>query len=213
MVSSVRLSADVERVRALAAASRGKIGIIALPTPGSPRFVLDLGYATAGSSSYPVDRRTQTRLVIDLPARYPFMPPAASFTTPVFHPNVFASGLVCVGRKWIASEGMDLFVRRIAQLITFDPLIVNVHSVANPAALRWYVQAARRYPQAFPTDVVELALPGERSPQIHWQERAAGEDGRVVRECPACGAQLRLPPGRRGTVRCPKCARAFEAET
>ena len=213
MTSPVRVKADVDRVRAVAAASRGKIGLVALPAPGVPRFVLELGYATAGSSGYPVDRRTTTRLVIELPARYPFMPPSASIATPILHPNVYPSGLVCLGTKWLPSEGIDLFVRRIAQLITFDPLIVNVRSVANPVALGWYQQALRRFPQAFPTEPVELALPEEQSAQIHWQDTNAAEEERAIRACPHCGASLRLPVARRGAVRCPKCKRAFEAET
>jgi hypothetical protein len=213
MPSPVRLAADVDRLRALAAASGGRIGLVALPTAGSPRFALDLCFVTAGSSAYPADRRTTTRLVIDLPARYPFMPPAATIATPIFHPNVFPSGLVCLGTKWLPSEGMDLFVRRIAQLITFDPLIVNVHSVANAGALHWYVQALRLHPQAFPTDRFEIQLPDEQGTQIRWKESVPAGDARVVRACPHCGAGLRLPAGRRGTVRCPRCERGFEADT
>jgi len=213
MVSAVRVSADIDRLRALAASTHGKIVLVALPSPGSPRFVLDIGYATAGSSSYPADRRTTTRLVIDLPARYPFMAPAATITTPIFHPNVFPSGLVCLGTKWLASEGMDLFVRRIAQLITFDPLIVNVHSVAHPAALAWYRQALSRYPQAFPTEPVALALRDTEHLQVPGSDSTVGDADRVIRTCPHCGARLRLPASRRGTVRCPKCSRDFEATT
>jgi hypothetical protein len=212
MASSVRLAADTDRLRALAAASGDRIGLVALPAAGSPRFVLDLRFVTAGSPSYPAERRPSSRLVIDLPARYPFMPPAATVTTPIFHPNVYPSGLVCLGTKWLASEGMDLFVRRIAQLITFDPLIVNVHSAANAAALHWYVQALRKHPHAFPSDRVDIAAPEEPGAQIRWNE-AARDDARVVRSCPHCGTRLRLPAGRRGTVRCPKCARGFEADT
>ena len=213
MASPVRLEADVDRLRALADGSRGKIGIVALAAPGSPRFVLDLGFATAGSSRYPVDRRTHTRLVISLPARYPFMPPAASITTPIFHPNVYPSGLVCLGTKWLPSEGMDLFVRRLVQLITFDPLIVNIHSAANPAALGWYQQALRRAPDAFPTERVELSLGEAQGAGVRWQDASSAEDGRVMRPCPHCGASLRLPVARHGTVRCPRCAQAFEAAT
>jgi hypothetical protein len=213
MGSSVRLAADADRLRALAAASGGRIGLVALPAPGSPRFVLDLGFVTAGSSRYPAERRTTTRLVIDLPARYPFMPPAATLATPIFHPNVYPSGLVCLGTKWLPSEGMDLFVRRIAQLVTFDPLIVNVQSVANAAALHWYVQALRKHPQAFPTDRIEIETPDTRDAQLRWHESAAADATRVIRQCPHCGASLRLPTGRRGTVRCPKCGRGFEADT
>jgi hypothetical protein len=107
---------------------------------------------------------------------------------------------------------MDLFVRRVAQLVTFDPLIVNAQSAANPAALHWYVQALRRFPQAFPTDRIELETPGAHDARLRWQE-SASEAARVIRQCPHCGASLRLPAGRRGTVRCPRCARGFEADT
>jgi hypothetical protein len=213
MANPVRLDADSKRLRALAAASLGKIGVVALAAPGSPRFALDLAFATASSSRYPAERRTHTHLVIDLPARYPFMPPAARITTPIFHPNVYPSGTVCLGTKWLPSEGMDLFVRRIAQLITFDPLIVNVHSVANPVALRWYQQALRRFPNAFPAERVELALGEEQAASIRWRDSAPSDDARVVHACPHCGASLRLPAGRSGTVRCPRCTRAFEAAT
>jgi hypothetical protein len=213
MASPVRLAADADRLRALAAASRDRIRLLTLPSPGAPRLVLDLGFATAGSAAYPAaDRRTTTRLVIDLPARYPFMPPSATITTPIFHPNVYPSGLVCLGTKWLPSEGMDLFVRRIAQLVTFDPLIVNTQSVANPVALHWYVQALRKFPQAFPSDRVDLEAAAAPEAQIRSGESAAG-GARVIRGCPHCGASLRLPTGRAGTVRCPQCARAFEAAT
>ena len=120
----------------------------------------------------------------------------------MFHPNVYPSGLVCLGAKWLPSEGMDLFVRRIVRLLAFDPLIVNVHSVANGAALRWYLAARARYPAAFPTDPAILAF-----------EEGGAPSRRVVRACPHCGAQLGLPPGKRGAVRCPRCRQAFETET
>ncbi|MGA8053729.1 MAG: ubiquitin-conjugating enzyme E2 [Burkholderiales bacterium] len=195
-----RIAADVERLRALDAASNGKLRLTATPAPGAPRIVLELGYATAGSHAYPLDRRTHTRLVLDLPSRYPFQPPVARITTPILHPNVFASGVVCLGTKWLPSEGIDLFVERIARLVTFDPLLVNVQSVANREALGWYHQTLRRHPEAFPSDRVDLAAGG-----------AAPE--RVIRNCPHCGASLRLPVGRQGPVRCPKCAGEFETRT
>jgi ubiquitin-protein ligase len=213
MASQVRLAADIERLRAFASASDGRIRLIALPTPGSQRFVIELGFITAGSSAYPSEQRTSTRLTIELPARYPFMPSAATITTPIFHPNVYPSGLVCLGTKWLPSEGMDLFVRRIAQLVTFDPLIVNVNSVANAAALHWYAQALRKFPHAFPTERIEFEPADAKSARIHWNASTSGDMTRVIRACPHCGTNLRLPAGRRGIVRCPKCSRGFEADT
>ncbi len=200
-MSAHRREADIERVRALAQRSGGRIGLITTPTPGSARFIVELDYVTSGSSRYPQERQARSRIAIDLAARHPFEAPMARVLTPIFHPNVFPSGLVCLGSKWIPSEGMDLFVSRIARLLAYDPLLVNVHSAAHGAALHWYLAAARLHPQAFPTDAAAIALGQTAQPE------------RVVRACPHCGAQLRLPTGRSGEVQCPRCAKAFETTT
>jgi hypothetical protein len=204
----LRREADIERVRALAAGSGGRVGIVALPGAGQPRFVLDLDYATAGSPRYPDERQPRSRVAIELSARHPFLPPTATVLTPIHHPNVFPSGVVCLGAKWLASEGMDLFVARIARLLAFDPLLVNEQSVAHSAALLWYRAARWRHPQAFPTDAAALALgvpPDERA--------AAPAPDRVLRTCPGCGTALRLLAGRSGSVTCPRCAVEFEVQT
>ena len=36
------------------------------------------------------------KLSIDIPKNYPFDPPAVTFTTPVYHPNVDAAGNICL---------------------------------------------------------------------------------------------------------------------
>jgi hypothetical protein len=209
----VRLSADLERLRALEVASHGKVALVGTAAPGSKRFMVDLGYATAASPAYPLARQTRSRLGIDLPARYPFQAPAATVTTAIFHPNVYPSGLVCLGARWLPSEGMDLFVLRVARLLTFDPQLVNVHSAANRDALSWYLGALRRYPHAFPSDRVDLELPDDRPGAPRWQEQAPAASDRAIRTCPHCGTKLRLPAGRTGSVRCPACAVSFEATT
>jgi ubiquitin-protein ligase len=206
---ALRLAADRERLAALAAASGGRIVVLAQPTPVRARFELALHYPTAPSAAYPRERQETTRLAIELPERYPFQPPVAVVSTPIHHPNVFASGLVCLGAKWLPSEGMDLFVQRLIRLFTFDPLLVNVHSVANAAALHWYLQAVRQHPDAFPSERVAFAA-ARQAGGVRWQE-AAPE--RVRRDCPHCGAGLRLPAGRHGSVRCPRCGADFEAAT
>jgi uncharacterized Zn-finger protein len=210
MPNPARIAADTEGLRALALGSGGKVALMGVPAPGAPRFVVELAYATAGSAAYPGRRQDRTRIVIDLPSRYPFEPPRATITTPILHPNVFASGLVCLGAKWLPSEGMDLFVQRLARLVTFDPLLVNVHSAANREGLAWYLGARMTHPQAFPTDRVDLGEKREGEARVQWRE-AGGE--RAVVACPKCGAKLRLPAGKRGSVRCPKCAHEFEAAT
>jgi ubiquitin-protein ligase len=195
MTSPARLRSDTERLQALAARSGGRIVLLASPQDATRVVVLDLHYAIAASARYPQERRTEARLRIALPARYPFQPPQAAVATPVWHPNVFESGTVCIGGKWLPSEGLDQFVERLVRLLTFDPLLVNAVAPANHAAAAWYERALRLHPDAFPTDRVEL------SPE------------RVLRKCPFCHRSLRLPRERRGHVRCPACGEHFEAST
>ncbi len=209
-VSAVRRAADLARLRSLAQSSDGKISVLEDARPD--RYVIDLRYFTVGSREYPRVKQPASRVVIDLGARYPFQPPAAHVTTPIFHPNVFASGLVCLGAKWLASEGMDLFVQRIARLLTFDPLLLNLQSAANGEAMHWYQRVAAQHPDAFPTDRVELQAVESTNPSVRWQEPRAPDD-RVLVPCPRCTTRLRLPAGKSGTVHCPQCAHTFTAST
>ncbi|MET0732851.1 MAG: ubiquitin-conjugating enzyme E2, partial [Casimicrobiaceae bacterium] len=216
MTTATRREIDIERIRALASASGGRIGIVTLPVAGRPRFVLDLGYATAGSSVYPDMRQPSSRIAIDLAPRHPFQPPVTTVLTPIFHPHVFVSGVVCIGAKWAPGEGLDLFVKRVVQLLAYDPLLMNPHSIANAAANVWYRLALRSHPDAFPTDAAALGLTID-APTADRRHAARGDAQapaqRVIRHCPGCHAALRLPTGRSGTVRCPTCGRDFEAST
>jgi hypothetical protein len=210
---SLRLASDRDHLQRLGARSSGKIDVLQVPSEIRPRAEIELRYRTADARSYPSTHRNSTRLVIDFAARYPFIAPVARITTPILHPNVWESGVVCLGAKWIASEGIDLFVHRIARLLSFDALLVNEQSAANRNALAWYQQTRRQHPTAFPSD------------QVKWQEEAAQPDiGKTkhvgdtsnltsVLACPSCSAKLRLPTGRSGVVACPKCRHEFNART
>ena len=213
MSNTLRLETDVERLRALARAHAGRIELVSVPAGASQALVADLRYPTARSRAYPAEVETRIRLRVALPSRYPFVPPVASVETPVYHPNVFPSGLVCLGTKWLPSEGLDLFLKRVIRLLTFDPLLVNVASPANRDAASWYQSARRRHPGAFPTCEVGFATTGERRRErVGWRDAAQGA-GRSLRRCPGCARELALPAGRRGTVRCPACGQRFETET
>lgn len=214
MTDPIRLEADHQRLRALEAASDGMIRLLAGPTPALPQAEFELRYAIARSERYPLDVTRQTRLRVALPARYPFQAPVATVLTPVWHPNVFPAGVICLGTRWLASEGLDLFVQRLVRLLTFDSLLVNTASPANRAAAEWYERTRRQRPDAFPSDKPQFgtAAPGAARSRVGWRETAA-DDGRVARRCPSCGRTLRLPAGRSGRVRCPGCGAAFEAST
>ena len=214
MTDPIRLEADHQRLRALAAASGGLITLLAGPSPAQPQAEIELRYATARSERYPADVTRQTRLRIALPARYPFQPPVATVLTRVWHPNVFPAGVICLGTRWLASEGLDLFVQRLARLLTFDSLLVNTASPANRVAAEWYERTRRERPDAFPSDQPQFGAmaQGTGRSRVGWRETAA-DDGRVARRCPSCERTLRLPEGRRGRVRCPGCGASFEAST
>ncbi len=191
-----RRQADLERLRALAAGSAGQLTVLDGSSPS--RLRLRVRRPTAGSDRYPAETLPGFDLIIDLPTRYPFEPPTARLEgARVFHPNVFESGVVCVGSKWQAGEGLDLYVMRVVRLLLFDGMLVNLQSVAHGAAGHWYARARRAHPQAFPTATID------------WQVAT----DRVIRACPSCQAKLRLPTGRHGTVDCPRCGAAFEVGT
>jgi hypothetical protein len=212
--NAIRVQADFDRLRALAAASGEMIVLRGQPTTAAGQLDLELRYATARSERYPADVTRQTRVRIALSSRYPFSPPTATVLTSIWHPNVYAAGVICLGTRWLPSEGLDLFVQRIARLLTFDSLLVNTQSAANRAAAEWYERTRRLHPQAFPSDrpVFEAAATGSRSPRMGWRDTHLG-DARVTRPCPECARTLRLPAGRRGRVRCPGCGTTFEAVT
>lgn len=197
---ALRRQADVARLRELATRSDGRIELLDDGSrPGRP-IRIRVRCRTAASASYPQSHQDEVRLRIDLPARYPFERPVVTVETPIFHPNIFASGVICQGDKWLPAEGLDLLIKRIVRLATFDTGHVNPASAANRAAAAWYLQQRDRTPQAFPTDTLAFLAPA-----------AAPE--RVVRRCPACAKGMRLPAGRRGTVSCPGCGRDFDVAT
>jgi hypothetical protein len=193
---TLRRQADLARLRELAQRSAGRLELL---DAAGQAIRVALRCRTAGSSDYPQASQDGVTLRIDLPARYPFERPVLTVESRIFHPNVFASGVVCQGEKWLPGEGLDLLVIRVARLVTFEPGHVNPASAANRNAAAWYLQQRSKSPDAFPTD--RLAFAGAVPP------------ARVVRSCPACGKQLRLPAGRQGTVACPACRREFDVQT
>lgn len=192
-----RRNADLARLRTMAGASGGQLEIVEV-SPDGRRLQFRLNLPTAGSAAYPKQVQPHSGFEVSLPARYPFEAPTARMTgTPILHPNVFESGVICVGSRWNPSEGLDLYVRRLAQLLCFDPMLVNLGSIANAAGGDWYSRARRATPDAFPTAT------------INW----SGATEKVIRACPACQTRMRLPSGRQGLVVCPGCKHEFTAQT
>jgi ubiquitin-protein ligase len=173
----------------------------------SDRVTLELALPTASSAQYPHQVQAKCGIEIQLPLRYPFAAPTAKMLSPLWHPNVFANGNICLGSRWQATEGLDLFVTRIVKLLIYDSLLVNLQSMAHADAGRWYLQALKQHPTSFPT---------VQTPASHWLRDPRGINQsatRVEKTCPRCNATLRLPAGRSGIVQCPKCRADFEVTT
>ena len=209
-----RRTEDVRKLHDLAGRSDGKLRI--LRTVGNPpsEISVALNLKTARNSSYPREVQDGIRVVINFPARYPFQEPSARIETPIFNPNVYTSGLICLGVKWLPTQGLELLVRRIVQIVVFDPTIINEKSLANAAAGEWYRRAKREFPSAFPTDTFRTTHAEEKKPNISWTNLSQPvQSQRAAVRCPHCSAQMTLPSGRSGTVRCPSCQTRFEAST
>jgi hypothetical protein len=202
---------DVQKLHQLAevAPTRLKIGRVS-GTPPS-RIDIELHFKTAPSRQYPSAVQDVTRVTIDLPSRYPLTAPTAAINTPILHPNVYASGQICLGLTWLPTLGLDFLVKRIIQIITFDPTILNEQSPANRDALSWYREAQRRHPSAFPTDTALLTTVAPEK-KISWTNLAS-EPAKTVVACPHCSSKLSLPAGKSGHVKCPRCQKSFETRT
>jgi len=210
---ALRREADLARLRELALESGGRVELLETPSRAGRPIRLAIRCRTAASEAYPQARQEGVTLRIDLPSRYPFERPVLTVESRIFHPNVFASGVVCQGDKWLPGEGLDLLVKRIIRLVTFDPAHVNPASAANRVAAAWYLQQRRKMPEAFPTDTLPFASTGSGAAAAAGKSRAADATARVVRRCPSCGKGLRLPAGRSGVVACPACGHDFDAST
>jgi hypothetical protein len=70
---------------------------------------------------------------------------------PIFHPNVFTDGRVCI-RNHVPSESLGRFALRMAELIRFNPIFIGEDSPANLEARDWYI----RHRNVAPTDTCTL---------------------------------------------------------
>lgn len=197
---------DLARLRQLCAGTRGKVAITEVTGAPVDSVRLRLLLRTAPSEEFPAKVQSETTLTIQLGERYPYEPPLALVSPPVFHPNVFESGRVCLGDRWMGTETLDLLVRRIVQIVTFDRTVVDADAPANSSAADWYDELLSSGRAPFPSDRVEFGVVAEEEEKrIQWRDVPV-PGGEVA--C-ACGARLRVPPGTR-RWRCPRCQRTAE---
>jgi ubiquitin-protein ligase len=202
---------DLQKLRQLAAQAPSRLKVGRVKGNPAEEIELDLLFKTAPSQHYPNAVQQRTLLVLSLPARYPLAAPTASIKTPILHPNVYSGGTICLGMKWLPASGLDLLVKRIIQIITFDPTVLNEDSPANRDALEWYRRAKRQHPGAFPTDTA--LLPAEQPKKVIWSNIPTEPPVKTVVSCPGCGSKLSVPTGKTGTAKCPHCSTTFAVRT
>lgn len=236
--ASERRRGDLAKLERLCARSGGRLRILSRDGDPPTDVTIAVHCRTAGSSKYPAESVAETRARIQLPAGYPLHPPQVYFTPATFHPNVFSSGLVCLGSKWLPTEGLDLLVKRLVQILTFDPAVVNTASPANPKASSWYSRAVSHSRQAFPTDSLSFRLEARPTVKPAWRDisathmaagaPAASDVGTARRQpswrevaadsppvtrrtvqCGQCAQSLRVPDVAGTQVRCPTCRHTF----
>lgn len=207
--NTVRRETDLKKLRDLCDSSNGKI--IINTTKGNPvdEITVEIKLNTAPSNKYPSEKQASTLVVLRLSSRYPLQEPTANIKTPIFHPNVYTSGKICFGQKWLPTEGLDLLVKRIVKIVTYDSTILNENSPANRDALEWYRRAVKSYPTYFPTDSFTVSS-NQKDMTIKW---TTIQDEKVTVNCVHCKAGLRLQRGKSGTVKCPVCTKSFEIST
>jgi hypothetical protein len=156
---------------------------------------------------------------------YPISQPTVKMLTrPLpFHPTWWPSGLWCSG-DWFTHESLGAHIVRMIQTLQYDPEITQGTHRANGQAADWY--NANRTRSWFPCDRTPLPDPtGGPAPnklqkkkfevKARKSEADTRQDNRIVVACtnPECGQKLRLPAGKSGLIKCPKCGLLFSAQT
>ncbi len=171
------MRADYEKVRQLSSRTKGKI--VLEKTRGNPPYRYEIDFKirsivglSFGRPKWGVHHRAE----IMLSSSYPLTEPAANMLTPVFHPHVFPSLKICMGRKWVPTEYLDDFVLRIGNILCFSPEYIDPASPANRDALSWI----KKNVHLIPTDTLEISERAgssitwkEKSPKVvNWKEQA-----------------------------------------
>ena len=83
-------------------------------------------------------------LRLSFPITYPDQPPKVRFISPIFHPNVYKDGQICIDilqSKWSPAYTITTLITSLTSLLT-DP---NINSPANTDAAYVYVHNRKEY--------------------------------------------------------------------
>jgi ubiquitin-protein ligase len=102
-----RREQDVQKLRALAGQPRSPLTIARVAGKPTSEIDLELRLKTAPSGYYPGSTQDVTRFTVTLSARYPLVEPIVTIKTPIFHPNVYTSGRICLGCNGCRRTGLS----------------------------------------------------------------------------------------------------------
>ena len=135
-----RLLKDFEEVKKLVQESNG---LLVVRHYGNPPEVYYIeirgiyGIERINEEKRPI-LRDYHEFTIDLRTGYPYNPPRIYFNTPIFHPNIWPSRLVCIEDVWNPSHTLrDIIIDIVNRIQYYSPEKVNLESVANKEAAEW----------------------------------------------------------------------------
>ncbi|CBK21190.2 uncharacterized protein [Blastocystis hominis] len=134
--AQVRLMRDYEEIQ-----NDPPYGISASPTNMDDLFMWDAMISGPDDSPW---EGGMFALQLRFSEDYPSVPPIVRFATPIFHPNVFSDGMVCldiIKDKWSPVNTVSMILTSIQSLLN-DP---NPNSPANSEAASLYVNNIREY--------------------------------------------------------------------
>jgi hypothetical protein len=118
------------------------------PLFGGPPEVYDVRFSGLGlwkpDGSDEVLIREGHEVVVRLGASYPRMMPELIWRTPIFHPNISANGVVCLGgysTHWVPSLQLDELCTMLWDMIRYANY--DVDSPYNRAAAQWTKEQTR----------------------------------------------------------------------
>jgi ubiquitin-protein ligase len=145
-----RLHSDYRAIQEL----RDESSIISFESQGVPPDhyrVVFLGRGVARNNQNEVIYADRHEIIIRLTSGYPRSMPELTWQTPVFHPNISAGGIVCLGgygTHWVPSLRLDELCNMLWDMIRYKNF--DVESPYNRDAAMWARAVAGQQP--FPMD-------------------------------------------------------------
>lgn len=162
-IRNQRLSADHQKLLALVESNGDRLAIQSIQ--GTPPYRYEVTIRCKSVVAFRGGRPVygENHMVrISLPPGYPLQDrPRATLLTPIAHPHIFSNRDVCIGSQGSVTEFLDAFVRRLYDILRYDPRYLDPRSPANLPAMEW----AQLNRHLFPLDPWELRAPGIGKPE------------------------------------------------